>query len=488
MSESLARTTDRRRLLTTGLAAGLFAASGLSLAMRPQVGGRMRAALPGAALTDSWDARKGFGLFMAAAGQGAVFDCLTEVGADGALRGELATGWQASGDAKLWTFDLRKEVQFHDGTPFDAASVVESIRLHMDAGPSGAGWHLVSNIDTVRATGASQVQFQLHSGNADFPYLLSDRHLIIYPAGKIAEAMRDGIGTGLYRVAQFKPGERFLGWRVADHYRDGSAGWFDQIEFLAADSADERLVLLQGGRVDVAAQIDPVSAQNVDNDPNLKLSSIPGNQHLVMDAGGIPAEMQKALKLGLDRETVLLDGLQGHGHLASDSPVGPFNQYFTAQTPVYDPEQSLSLLKKAGFENIGLGLSAVSSVPGALIASMLPSLRNAGFGAGNDVTVPMHFTAGRATEDWLFGALGSAGNTPKTVSDIAELARAEFNPARRAALYQELQSAFRRTGPLIIPVFANFLHATSKAVATPELPGNLWPMDNARFAERWWMG
>ena len=73
--------------------------------------------------------------------------------ADGALKGELATGWQASADARLWVFDLRKEVRFHDGTAFDAQSVVESIQLHLDAGPSSAGWHLVSNIDAVRASG-----------------------------------------------------------------------------------------------------------------------------------------------------------------------------------------------------------------------------------------------------------------------------------------------------------------------------------------------
>ncbi|MDP7150999.1 MAG: ABC transporter substrate-binding protein [Paracoccaceae bacterium] len=485
MSASLARTTDRRKLLTTGLAAGLFAASGLSIAMRPRVGGRLRAALPGAAATDSWDARKGFGLFMAAAGQGAVFDALTEVGADGALKGELATGWQASADARLWVFDLRKEVRFHDGTVFDAQSVVESIQLHLDAGPSGAGWHLVSNIDAVRASGPYQVQFQLRSGNADFPYLLSDRHLIIYPAGKIAEAMRDGIGTGLYRVARFEPGKRLLGWRVADHYRDGSAGWFDQIEFLAAESAADRLALLQAGRVDAAAQIDPVSAQVIENDPGLKLSSIPGNQHLVMDARALPVDARHALKLGIDREAVLLDGLQGHGHLASDSPVGPFNQYYSTERAQFDPDRSLSLLKTAGLDGVGLGLTALNALPRALISAVAPALHRAGFRTGGDVRVPMALSAGRATEEWVFEALGSGD---KTVSNLAELARSELDPTRRAALYSELQTVFRASGPLVIPVFANFLHATRTIVASPEMPGNLWPMDNARFAERWWMG
>ena len=36
----------------------------------------------------------------------------------------LADKWQVSSDGTVWTFTLRKNVKFHDGTPFDAAAVV----------------------------------------------------------------------------------------------------------------------------------------------------------------------------------------------------------------------------------------------------------------------------------------------------------------------------------------------------------------------------
>ena len=48
---------------------------------------------------DSWDGRTHSDTFMISAGQGAVFDTLTENAADGSLRGELATDWEASPDA-----------------------------------------------------------------------------------------------------------------------------------------------------------------------------------------------------------------------------------------------------------------------------------------------------------------------------------------------------------------------------------------------------
>ena len=117
---------DRRALFASGAAAALLAASGVSAA--PMRGGRLRAALSGASRDDRWDAVPS-GLFMQAAVQGAVFDTLTEIAADGTLRGELATGWQAEDGGRVWTFDLRSDVSFHDGVPLTAQDVVASLEI-----------------------------------------------------------------------------------------------------------------------------------------------------------------------------------------------------------------------------------------------------------------------------------------------------------------------------------------------------------------------
>ncbi|MEM6342089.1 MAG: peptide ABC transporter substrate-binding protein, partial [Pseudomonadota bacterium] len=81
---------DRRALFASGAAAAVLAATGISAA--PKRGGRLRAALSGAARTDSW-ADPASGLFMRVAGQGILFDTLTEIAADGTLRSELARSW-----------------------------------------------------------------------------------------------------------------------------------------------------------------------------------------------------------------------------------------------------------------------------------------------------------------------------------------------------------------------------------------------------------
>ncbi|MBW4706757.1 peptide ABC transporter substrate-binding protein [Roseobacter sp. YSTF-M11] len=235
---------DRRALFASGAAAALLAATGVSAQSAPVRGGRLRIALSGAARTDGFDARVPQGLFMQVAMVGAVFETLTEVAADGTLRGELATRWHGSADAQDWVFDLRGNVRFHNGASFSAADVVESFELHR----AGA----LADIETIAATSDNQVRISLSHPDADFPYRLTAPELVVYPARDMALAMRAGIGTGLYRVHRFQPGRQFVGHRVETHYKDGQAGWFDSVELVSLPADAVRAEALREHYVDAA--------------------------------------------------------------------------------------------------------------------------------------------------------------------------------------------------------------------------------------------
>ena len=294
---------DRRRLLTSGAAAAVFAASGVAGLAMPKRGGMLRAGLSGGSATDSWDSRRHSGLFMIAATQGAVFDTLIEVAPDGSLRGELATSWQASPDARVWTVDLRPDVAFHNGKRFVAEDVIASLRLHLAA--ASPVLSLVKSISEMRKTGLHQVRFSLAHSNADFPYLLADYHLVMYPAGQIEQAIAEGIGTGLYRVELFEPGHRFIGRRVQNHYRDGQAGWFDEIDFIALNAIQARREALENRQIDVA---DHAGTSGFDTDMH-RVQRVAGNQHLTLSvtAQDNPvnhSHLVRGLKHGLDRQSI----------------------------------------------------------------------------------------------------------------------------------------------------------------------------------------
>lgn len=235
---------DRRALFASGAAAALLAATGLSAQASPARGGRMRMALSGAARSDRFDGRQDLGLFMQVAMVGAVFDTLTEVAADGTLRGELAVAWHGSPDALTWTLQLRHDVAFHNDSPFTAEDVRASLALHRAT--------LLADVADIKVMDAHQLQISLNVSDPGFAYRLSDPRLVIYPASNIAAAMQNGIGTGLYRVHRFQPGRQFLGHRVERHYKDAQAGWFDEVEIVALSADAVRAEALREHYVDAA--------------------------------------------------------------------------------------------------------------------------------------------------------------------------------------------------------------------------------------------
>ena len=205
---------DRRALFSSAAAAALLAATGVSAGPLPQRGGQLRLALSGAARSDDWE--NGEGLFMQVARLGLVFETLTEVAADGTLRGELATAWSSSADARVWVFDLRNSVTFHDGAPLTAVDVV----------------HSLSALGDVRALGRNRVEITLAEPDPAFPFTLSNAANIIRPAHNSGA----GTGTGLYRVRHFAAGQQLLAERVPTHWKDGQAGWFDAVELVSIPS------------------------------------------------------------------------------------------------------------------------------------------------------------------------------------------------------------------------------------------------------------
>ena len=82
---------DRRALFASGAAAALLAATGVSAS--PKRGGRLRAALSRALFDQATNAT--------------LYENLTEISADGTVRGELATAWASENDARVWRFNLR---------------------------------------------------------------------------------------------------------------------------------------------------------------------------------------------------------------------------------------------------------------------------------------------------------------------------------------------------------------------------------------------
>ena len=145
------------------------------------------------------------------------------------LKPGLALSWETSPDGRIWTFNLRRNVRFHDGTPFNADAVVFTFFRQMDPAdpnrlttfPMFAG--IFSNLQAVRKTGAYQVQFIL--AEPFFPFLASltvDCAAIVSPAAVKQHGpdfARHPVGTGPFKLASWQKDKRLVLKANPDYWR-----------------------------------------------------------------------------------------------------------------------------------------------------------------------------------------------------------------------------------------------------------------------------
>jgi hypothetical protein len=367
---------SRRRLLTAGIIGGVLAATGMK-ATAQRRGGELRLALGGGG--DWYPGRADSDL--ARVLTASTHDCLTEVTATGELIGELADYWDASADARIWTLTLRRGVRFHDGADFGADDVAASLLWHDRAYP------FLTDIDEVAALTPHQVRITLRAGNADFPFLLSDPRLVMFSAADLEAGPGAVNGTGLYQYdGQGDHGLTLV--RVAGHYKDGTAGWFDGLWLIRADTAAERMAALLTGAADAAATLDPGQAPSLRGDIVLTTLSGLGELSLTMP----------------DRTAVRLapETLAALGRQADDPAIA-------------------ALLARAG-----LTLST-----GQQAAALTLALR-----------------LRQPTEDCTLAGLCE---TPEDLA-LLHLARAAADGPERATLFAQLRDQIDRRGTLAVPV------------------------------------
>ena len=509
----------RRALMGRAAAFGIAvvtagALAGQALAQEPTKGGTLRLGIGHGSTTDSMDPATYENLYMQTLG-GAVHNNLTVVDASGELVGELAESWEASEDATEWRFKLRPGITFHNGEAVTPEDVVASINHHRGEESKSAAKPIVEPITDIAAEGEDTVVFTLESGNADFPYLVSDYHLPIMPS-EDGEIVGDGeIGAGSYTLASFEPGVRATVERFEDHWNEDVAH-VDGAELLVILDQAARTNALQTGEVDAIDRVDLKTLPLLARQDNINIVESQGNAHytFAMRTDMEPFDdnnVRLALKYAIDRQELLDKILKGHGYLGNDHPIGKANRFHAdLEQREYSIEKAKEHLQKAGLETLQVDLHAADAAfPGAVDAAILfkeqaaPAgieinvVREPNDGYWSNVWMVEPFSAvywgGRPTADWMFTTAYAAG-VPwndsfwenERFNELRVEARSELDEAKRQELYTEMQQIVRDEGGVIVPMFNNYIMALSDKVGHGEIANN-WDLDGFRAVERWWL-
>ena len=515
---------SRREFIGRAVALGVTLTAATTMASRvakaaPKKGGRLRMGLTGGGTGDTLDPAQSLDSYIIIVSMGQLRNALTEIDSNNNLVGELAESWSASDDASVWTFKLRQGVEFHNGKTFDANDVVETFNHHRGEDTKSAAKGIIASITDIKADGKNTVVFTLSGGSADFPYIVSDYHLVICPAkdgGGID--WESGVGTGGYSLVTYDPGVRTLTKRNPNYWKQGFAH-FDEIESLQIADVVARTSALQTGEIDVMSNVDLKTVNMMKRQPEIQVFKTTGNKHCTLPMITTKApfdnnDVRLALKYAIDREQWVRVILKGYGEIGNDIPLGPANQFRASadEIPqrVYDPDKAKWHLEQAGMSSLSVELHmSDTAFEGAVDAGQLyaETAKPAGIdikivrepkdGYWSNVWLKKPWSAsywgGRPTEDWIFSQIYSSGADwnetfweNERFNKLLIQGRAELDQTKRREIYLEMQRIVRDDGGSVIPMFMSYVAAATTKIQLPDKMASNWELDGEKLAERWW--
>ncbi|MFC2010395.1 ABC transporter substrate-binding protein [Chloroflexota bacterium] len=414
------------------------------------------------------------------------YECLVERNPDWTLRPLLAKSWEANDDLTQWTFVLERGVKFSHGKEMTSEDVVYSFdRLFEVESPFAS---VISMVEDVVAVDDYTVRFDLSSGTAFLPDLISRYHCKITPSDIDPERLAtETFGTGPFILTENVVGERTVMEKNPNYWWEGYP-YLDEVIFIYFADPETRAEALKSGTVDAIMNMVVPSIPTIEADPGLKLSLIPSalQMNMLFNVTEPPFDdilVRKAVQAATDRQAILDAAVFGYGGIAYDHPIVPTDPHFNAaaKPPDYDPELAKSLLEQAGYDD-GIDITLYTSTLGVPLVEMATVMKEKAEPAGIRIDIQVMPEAGYWSEVWMakpFVCSYWGGRIPDEafsiqylstaawnetsyvnprVDELIILARTQRELADRQETYGELQEILIDEVPKIVPVFMPILH------------------------------
>ena len=449
-----------------------------------------------------------------------VFDGLTRFTPDAKLEPALAERWDVSPDGRTYTFHLRRNVTFHDGTPFAARHVIQSWQRVLDPATRSGGAAMLSSIEGAGAfadrqassvTGLSApndstLVVKLSQPLAIFPTLLAMPIAAIVPDSIPPNFGERPIGTGPWRLVEWRHDDYLLFARN-ESYWDGppeadsllariipdpstSVAEFEtgNVDLLYVPEGESRRWQEPGGPGD-RAQIQSVSA--------LRLWYVGIN----VTRGPLrDVRVRQAINHAIDVQTIVDRLIGGRGRLAAGVIPPALGGADTTRAPYrFDAARARQLLAQAGYPNgidvelwhsqdpaftdVAEAIQAYlreAGIRATLVQREAAAMRAAARNGETDLVVKDWYADYPDAENFLYPLLhgDNAGQNGANVSfyddpvydSLVTAARVESDSARRVALYRQADEKAFADAPMAFLFFYNDLYALQPWVRGFEAP------------------
>ena len=321
-----------------------------------------------------------------------IFEGLVKFGAGStSIEPCLATSWEISEDGKEITFHLRKGVQFHDGTYFNADAVIFSIKRQYDPNHpyhqygKWATWrYMFNDVDRIEKIDDYTVRLVLKKPNTSILNSLAMCQMsIISPTNAEKykeEAFKHPCGTGPFKFTEWVKDDHVT-LEANEDYWNGSAQ-LDRLIFKVIPDPSVRLMALEVGEVQGMEYPDPADFDRIKANKDLILMTKPSmnvgymamntgygyidsNKNGVRDPDSEPLvktpgyfepltkkKVRQAINMAIDKQSIV-DNIYMGTAIKAKNGMPPFMLGYNDEIDdyPYDPEKAKVLLAEAGYHN-----------------------------------------------------------------------------------------------------------------------------------------
>ena len=405
---------------------------------------------------------------------------LTSYAPDGTLRGEIAEHWERDGDAG-WVFHLR-DATFHNGAPVTSEDVKWTLGQVAATGSTAYMRSQFQGVDHIDTPDARTVRIVMKQPTVTLPLWLAQYEMPIIAKGTGTPGSV-AVGCGPFTLAAQDRGVSLTLKAVPKFYMPGLPK-LQTLRMVAYADETARVAALRTGDVDLIEYVPWQSMAGIAADPKLALQTTDGPfMYITFNGGNGPfkdARVRRAIGHAVHREDIVKAVFFGRGDPLAGVPLPSASPYYDAKQAqgwAYDPARAKQLLAEAG---LGSGFSctllATAQYSMHEQTAVLVQQNLAAIGVQVQLALPDWATrvalGNRGQYQFAVGGTSADSNDPDGLSGILDSSlgpsaarsynlpvpklqqllaagRAEFDPAKRRAIYDDMQRVVIEEAPIV---------------------------------------
>lgn len=273
---------------------------------------------------------------------------------------EAAESIEVSDDNMVYTFKLRDDIYFSDGTKATADDWVFSFNRALTTEENQFRGNLEC-IEKVEALDESTLQITLNTPSVVFDSILTSISAQLMSKAHCEEVGIENLptnplGTGLYYVKEWVPGEYIL-FGINPYHRDADTVKYSELKMITVSDENTRSMMLINGEADIAWNCSTSQMALFESTDGVKANQDVALQmrYLMFNCVNAPTDdirVREALRYATDLNEIVAVAANGYAEPASSFfGKGQFGFNESLEVPQQDIEKAKELLAEAGYEN-----------------------------------------------------------------------------------------------------------------------------------------